>query len=276
MRFSNSPEIYALPYALRVLRRFDFPFKLGILERLFGRFLAQNSCQWVKCWNGIIWKLDLTEPCHRWIVYGKYEGGQGLDLATEKLREGGVLVDSGANIGQWLLYLGMLEKVHSLAFEPVSSQREWLKDSLALQSEWDVEVLEYGLSDKFEKLDIQIDAARSTLQLDWFVGKNLPRETVQLVELDEVLRAREIEKVDFWKLDVEGAELKALRGARHSLQNQIIKMIYFECNPGNYSGVCELLQKYGYQISSLCRGGLQPFQSASITRTQDLVAQPRC
>jgi len=72
---------------------------LGFLELLFGSTLASKGAGWVNCSNGVIWKLDLTELAHRWIVYGDYEGGVGLSFAKDSLKNGGIFVDSGSNIG---------------------------------------------------------------------------------------------------------------------------------------------------------------------------------
>ena len=94
-----------LPLPLTGLQPFDFPHKLGICERLFGKALAPHGIAWVHTAAGIAWKLDLTLNLHRWIVYGKYEGAPFLNWARQFLPRDGVVVDSGANIGQMLLYL---------------------------------------------------------------------------------------------------------------------------------------------------------------------------
>ncbi|MBC6422868.1 MAG: hypothetical protein GDA43_12245 [Hormoscilla sp. SP5CHS1] len=65
-----------LPFPLTLLRSFDWPHKLGVCDRIFGQKLAQN---WVQTSTGIPWKLYLSNPVHRWIVYGKYEGPQFLN-----------------------------------------------------------------------------------------------------------------------------------------------------------------------------------------------------
>ena len=75
----------AIPLSLRTMRKLKIPKKLGFLESLFGSTLAAQGTGWVKCSNGVIWKLDLTEPTHRWIVYGDYEGGIGLSFAKMPL-----------------------------------------------------------------------------------------------------------------------------------------------------------------------------------------------
>ena len=170
-------------------------------------------------------------------MFGKYEGGGGIDLAFLVLKNAGVYVDSGANIGQWFLYLGHIEALKSLAFEPVRSENAWLAECVSVQSQWRVDLFNYGLGSEEAELDIQVNGARSTLQIDWYTAENYVREKIAIKRLGTVLESLEIESVDFWKLDTEGAELEALKGAREYLQQRKIGTIYFECHPPNYQEI---------------------------------------
>ena len=85
-------------------QRLEFPKKLGICERLFGAALARRGVAWVPVRTGLRWKLDLRNPTHRWIVYGYYDPAF-LKWAERRLTPASVVVDSGANIGQTVLYL---------------------------------------------------------------------------------------------------------------------------------------------------------------------------
>ncbi len=263
-----------LPLSLKLLRRFDFPRKLGILEKLYGANLSRHGRCWVSCSNGVEWKLDLTDPCHRWIVFGKYEGGAGIELAQNYLKDGGVFVDSGANIGQWLLYLGHIRNLKALEFEPVTSERNWLTECLSHQDNWNADVFEFGLSSKDAEVEIQLDGSRSTLNMDWYKDSNNERERVLLKRLDETLERLDIDQVDFWKLDTEGAEKQALLGAQSYLENRKIKCIYFECHPLNYQEIRVYLQSLNYQIFDLRGAELLPKTVERIESTQDLVAIP--
>ncbi|NND82574.1 MAG: FkbM family methyltransferase [Gammaproteobacteria bacterium] len=274
MTLLHSGQCAKLPATLRLIRQFDFPRKLGLLERLFGGGLQRLGIQWVRCQNGVIWKLDLGDKEHRWIVYGQYEGGAGINYARSVLKNGGVYVDSGANIGQWLLSLGSLPQVTTLAIEPVATQCEWLRECVNAQTDWQVEVIQIGLGAGSERLEIQVDGARSTLRQDWYEGKALDRETIQLEPLDQVLEARGIDAVSFWKLDVEGAEYQALQGARNSLAQQIIETLYFECHPSNYESIVKLLRSAGYSVYQLAGDKLESFDARHIDCTLDLVAKP--
>lgn len=265
--------VTTLPLVLRFIRKFNFPRKLGILERIFGRQLSKLGTCWVKCSNGVLWKLDLDDHCHRWIVYGKYEGGYGIDLAASMLKEGGVYVDSGANIGQWLLYLGHIKGLKAHAFEPVSSQRAWLNECLSKQ-QWHVNVFDFGLGSESTELDIQVNGARSTLQMDWYQGENFKLEKISIKKLEDVLESQSIDSVDFWKLDTEGAELEALLGAKKYLQQGRIKCVYFECHPSNYKAIIALFTVHNYAVYDLFEGKLLPKTEKNISGTIDLVAMP--
>ena len=74
----------------------------------------------VKCTNGHIWTLDLGEVTHRWLVYGDYEGPLQMNWLRNWLSQegGGVSVDSGANIGQYVVSLSHLPGVQTFAFVP--------------------------------------------------------------------------------------------------------------------------------------------------------------
>ena len=71
------------PASIGLIRRVDFPRKLGLCERLFPHRLGKLGIAWVDTAAGSRWKLDLRNATHRWIVYGKYEGAPFLNWAEE-------------------------------------------------------------------------------------------------------------------------------------------------------------------------------------------------
>lgn len=94
--------IISPPLPLTWLQFIDFPYKLGICERIFGKAIAPYGICWIKTGSRLVWKLDLANPTHRWIVYGKYEGSAFLNWAKNYLPTNGIVIDSGASIGQML------------------------------------------------------------------------------------------------------------------------------------------------------------------------------
>lgn len=51
---------------------------------------------------------------------------------------------------------------------------------------------------------------------------------VQVTTIDEFVDRQEIERIDVLKLDIQGAELMALRGATNTLRNMHVQVIYTE------------------------------------------------
>ena len=84
----------------------------------------------------------------------------------------------------------------------------------------------------------------------------------------------DIDAIDFWKLDIEGAEYDALLGAGRYLSNRLIKNIYFECRPSIYGKIKKLLEDCGYQLYELTRYGPRRMTSETIEAMPDLLALP--
>ena len=263
-----------LPLSLRLIRQFEFPKKLGICERLYGERLAKLGECITTCANGVTWRLDLSDVGHRWMVYGYYEGGVGIRYAEEKLQDGGVYLDSGANIGQWISYLSSIPKVRTYAFEPVPSENEWLKECLSFNSDWEVKVVSLALGEAQSELKMQCSGSRSTFRTDWYQNQNNDVISVPVERLDTYLAREQVTEVKFWKLDVEGHEYEALKGAEYLLKNKAIETIYFECHPDNFAKIKSYLASLDYGVYRLSSQGLASVESHRPSETENFVAEP--
>lgn len=244
---SDPTKAIVLPSVLRWLRRIEFPHKLGICERLFGDQLRRFGTCWVETATGIIWKLDLTNPTHRWIVFGKYEGSGFLDWARSFLPTNGTVVDSGANVGQMLIYLSQyVPKGKVLAFEPGKEAADWLEECLAVHPELPVELLRVGLGAREARLFLRQVGSKELHGAQNQVCED-EGEEVNVSRLEDVLKLRSIDVVDLWKLDVEGDELSALLGADHFLSEQRIKALYVELGFGNGKRIVDYLAQFDYR-----------------------------
>ena len=246
---------YSLPLPLTWLQSLDFPHKLGICERLFGSSIASQGICWVQTGAGMPWKLDLANPTHRWIVYGKYEGAPFINWTQKFLPPNGIVVDSGANIGQMLLYLAQLvPQGKILAFEPGKEAADWLAKCLVTHDNLPVEILRFGLGSSPAKLRLHNIGANYGHGA-WNQVSETEGEIIQIVRLADELAARCIEKVDLWKLDVEGYEIPALQGAEELLRKQRIRAIYAELSGENGQRVRDYLAVFGYHCHFFDRKG---------------------
>jgi hypothetical protein len=104
---------------------------------------------------------------------------------------------------------------------------------------------------------------------------------VQVIPLDDYLRKRDIKRVDFIKIDTEGAELEVLKGASRTLTARprpivLIEVAEIRTAPWGYPAkmILEHLQGLHYQFYSVTAdGGLSIAVDPDI-RDANLVALP--
>ena len=137
------------------------------------------------------------------------------------------VVDAGAHIGFYTLKVakkvGLLGKV--IAIEPDTQNFQLLQKNIAINHHPNVIAIHAALSDtNGPRLFYgNVDPSQS--------GFYTPRSkvsTVEIVEtmtLDTLLQHLGIDQIDWLKLDVEGEELKVLKGASQVLQNNKVKII---------------------------------------------------
>jgi len=244
-----------LPALLHLLQRREFPRKLGLCDRIFGRSLAASGICWVPTAPGPVWKLDLANQTHRWIVYGYYEGpafwlwlrGHHADIRT--------IVDSGANIGQTVLYFAALTPAaRVLAYEPGTAARAWLAEGVAANNFRNVIVEAAGLGITPGTAHLAADGAADR-HGSWNKVSATEGEPITIATLDDELARHGIGTLDLWKLDMEGYELQALRGATAALAAGRIRFIYIEAAGEVGKETLALLTSHGYRVHGIAGSG---------------------
>jgi len=182
------------------------------------------------------------------------------------LRPDMVLFDVGANLGQYTLLgarcVGQRGRVHS--FEPSERMFHELEFNVALN----------GLSEMCVLNRFAVSDATGTARLSRYeegaevfgsLGTHkrceaniVGYEEVPTVRLDDYLEEHGIDQVDFIKMDIEGAELLALRGAERLLSRDAAPTILLEMGDVNSVGfgyrsrdLWDYLVSLGYRMYSL-------------------------
>lgn len=196
-----------------------------------------------------------------------------LDYVAKNLREkeGRIcLFDVGANIGGYSLLLKdkfIGEKIY--AFEP--SKKTFDKLKFNLKNERSLIPINYGLSNTngeeilYYNTELSAGASLYKRKLDSY-GLDLDKEEkVNIITLDKFCKDNNIKGIDFLKMDVEGNELKILKGAKEMLKNKKIRFIQFEfggCNLDSktiFRDFWNLLIE-DYNIYRIFSGGLYPMK----------------
>ena len=128
---------------------------------------------------------------------------------------GDIVFDIGAYVGDTALWfskaVGPQGKV--FAFEPEPRNFEKLKANLERNKVTNVIPLKLALSENEEEMQVSSAAGLSLITQ---TGTGL---SVKVTTIDNFVEANKLPRVDFIKMDVEGHELKVLKGAQETIEN---------------------------------------------------------
>ncbi len=164
-------------------------------------------------------------------------------LVTQEVRCGEVFYDVGANVGFYSVLASILTgpgKVY--AFEPLPENVRYIKKHLELNDVRNVEVFEVAVSDEQGTFSFQDEETRGMGCLQ--AGGNL---CVQTVTLDSLLQEQRIAPPCVIKMDIEGAETRALMGARECFQKHKPKLILATHGKEIHRECRRLLDSWGYE-----------------------------
>jgi FkbM family methyltransferase len=207
------------------------------------------------------------------ILQGK-GAGSGWDIDREvrahlrffSERRRPVLFDIGANRGEWSYAMArhFKDEVELWMFEPQEACRGDL-DGLAsrgIGTLTQVAVGEVeGVADFFTPGGTAGNASLHPRRDTFFSKTIFERQCVKVITLDGFMKINGIEKIDFLKMDIEGHELAALRGAKEALEKRAINTLSFEFGSGNinsrtfFHDFWDLLTGYGYTIYRILPSG---------------------
>jgi FkbM family methyltransferase len=132
------------------------------------------------------------------------------------LKEDMVFLDIGANQGEYTLFAAKrLKKGLVISFEPVPFMIERLENNIKLNVFENIRLMHYALSDKEGLLPIYDLKDNHEGLATFYSGDNkiLREYHVPVKVLNDEFEKFAVDRVDFIKIDIEGGELPALRGA---------------------------------------------------------------
>jgi FkbM family methyltransferase len=183
-----------------------------------------------------------------------------------------VIIDGGANWGSWSSAVNaVLGDAHARFFlvEPQAACRdairnlpiEHLTHIRAALGEAPGEAVLWAKEAGFPAASLYghqpVDAARASPA----ATPTGHEEQVAVTTVDDIVAEYELQRVDLLKLDIEGGELAALRGARSCLERGVIRNLAFEFGEPNiysrsfFRDFWELLHPLGFVISRVLPGG---------------------
>lgn len=214
--------------------------------------------------GGLRAPCDLTEMLQRqFYFFGTYFLERDiLALWTDMARDAKVVFDVGANGGIYSL-AALAEnpgaRVH--AFEPTPEIAERLRATAALNGLPQLHVEEMAVSDTPGEKTLRRcrgGGDESNEGMNFLIEATATDgdEVVAADTLDRFCAARGIERIDLLKMDIQGHEPAALRGAQGLLSAGRIGSIFLELNWGERAEACaatqcvEMLEAHGYLFAA--------------------------
>jgi FkbM family methyltransferase len=229
----------------RMPRPFSIPWTLGIRLKVSGK----------------------DETLRELFFHGQFEPNE-FHYLNQLLKPGMVFIDAGANLGLYSLFAS--RKVgaggHVLAIEPSKREFQKLCRNISLNRMKNILALHLAVADIPGTADLRIADELHAGHNSFFAFKwsHTGLETVETVKtrtLDEIVAEHKFNRVDFIKMDIEGAELAALRGAQETLK-RFHPTLWIEMAEATENQVQDLLHRCDYQRGSHI-GSLVEFISCS-------------
>jgi FkbM family methyltransferase len=242
----------------------------------------------ITAWHqGLKWRHYLSSELSACTYVGARFEPNELAYMVSVLTAGMTVLDAGANEGAYTLVAASIcgadGAVH--AVEPSSRERFRLEQNIALNNLGNVRVHPLALGSTSGSATLRVaendHAGHNTLgSFAHPTTRSVYQELVPVSSVDELVLSAGIKRMDFWKMDIEGSEGDALRGASRTLRT-LRPRILMELQQASLTGLgsstemaLALLTEADYTIFSFGAGGeLTPYV-ASDEFGMNIVALP--
>ena len=219
-------------------------------------------------------RVDPNDLIGRTIFHrGLWERPVAIHFRRE-VRRGDIVLDVGANLGQFTLLAshaaGPSGRVFAIEANPQMALN--LRHNVALNQLTNVEIIEAAAWDCDDRLRLHPgEPGNQGMASVASAGAEQAGTLVPAVRLDRVLRELGCSRVDVIKIDVEGAEERALQGLAGILESQGPRRIYCEVTAiaGDASAaerLVDLLASWGYRGAIVDEDGERPLDRTSLAQ----------
>jgi FkbM family methyltransferase len=175
-------------------------------------------------------KYELDRSClMQWYVYWAFREASREKLYS-LLNKGDIVLDVGTNIGETLLNFAKLVGPDGsvYGFEPDAVNHANVERNIELNEFKNARVFDFGISDKNETARLyrvdEHNLGMNRILSEAEAAGLTDFTTIETRTLDDVVTANNIDRVDVVKIDIEGYEMHALRGARQMLTSMKPKL----------------------------------------------------
>lgn len=188
---------------------------------------------------------------------------------TALLGQGYTVLDIGANIGYYTLIASRLVGASGrvFAFEPGKQTFARLSRNVAINNLQNTYLNDCALGDQTCEVTFYHSPGNNSGSNSLFLLERSGSEAVRMTTLDSFILQNEIGHIDLVKMDVEGAEVKVLRGGMGLFSRRDAPLLMTEVNPAclqaagtSADELFSMLREFGYRISEITSTGLRKLE----------------
>jgi FkbM family methyltransferase len=173
-----------------------------------------------------------------------------------ELKRGDTVIDIGAHIGIFAVKAARAVEGNEglvIAIEPDSSNLKFLQKNINENTLKNVITVQEGVWSKKDQLKLYLGCHSTTSGFYLQEWQSSEFTEVEVDTLDNILKELDIKRVDFIKMDVEGAEIEALKGMRETLLNQehvklAISAYHKQDGKATYKTIVPWLESEGFRV----------------------------
>lgn len=171
-----------------------------------------------------------------------------------EIGENDLVIDVGANVGAFSVYAAKRTRNRVIAIEPFPRNVEFLTRNCAANGCRNVEIVEAALGDKDEMVSLYLSDKGVAHQLFREARSGVLEEKVQVpgITLPRLMEQRGFDRIDFLKMNCEGAEGLILGSLPPTLLGRIGRIAFqFHdyASPLDHDQMRALLERAGFQTS---------------------------
>ncbi len=237
----------------RILRKLDVTFVEVKGQKMFlGSGMRANSERYA---DPFFYYVDFRN--------GNYEKGTTRIFET-MIAPGMVVVDVGAHVGYYSLIAAQKvgQNGRVVSFEPNPSNYQLLCKNLKTNNHANVTPVQMAVAEADGSAEMYFSELDSQDHSLYHIPGSSFKTTVMTTSLDSFLNAADWPRVDFIKIDAEGAEPRILRGMVGVVKRMTQMILVLECNPitlksaGSSVGeLVSLVLRLGFTISVVTDDG---------------------
>jgi FkbM family methyltransferase len=214
----------------------------ALVRRRTPKLAATDAVAVVRGWPLVLPEADLSPVAKRLVAQGEAEPAF-TAMVERVVASGQIVVDVGAGVGYYtcLMARAVGERGRVIAFEPWPTKVRYLRHNVALNALERVTIVPAAAFDRSGQAHLEAPGNRLTM------GGHRPPGAVDVraERLDDFAEVRLLRRLDTIRLDVGGAELRALRGMMATL-NRWQPMVLLAVQP-------TLLRTYDDSLDDLYR-----------------------